>query len=371
MLMKFRIPFLTVLGIAVGVTAAADAMAEDKLSAALANDPIAKALGAKVINAARKEGKVVWYGGTTTRKFVKRYKASKKLEKRFGIKIETVIGKNANLTERIKTEHAVGRVVVDSFFGNEQYANRFIKLGYVDSWLPPNTVLDELLPWVKGNIKGKNQFFPVTVSSQALMVNTDAVKPKDYPKSYWDIVNNPGRWKGKIAIRDPRAASGGAWMMMAIKHTPGLGLDFIKKLATLKPVLVSGGSKRLRNVIAKRQFELGFSGRGEFINDLPKGTPVEYVVPKEGFQWSRGGAVRFKKGPHPNASKVLLTWLLQFKQMQGYTNASGRTVAHPKVKVPVPQMSLTAYPPMPAIPVKNFANPNPFFKEMEKIFGIR
>jgi ABC-type Fe3+ transport system substrate-binding protein len=333
--MKFTIPILTVLGIAFGVTAAADAMAEDKLSAALANDPIAKALGAKVIEAARKEGKITWYGGTTMRKFVKRYKASKKLKKRFGIEIEMVVGKNANLTERIKTEHAVGRVVVDMFFGNEQYANRFIDLGYADSWKPPVTALDELLPWVKGNIKGKNQFFPVTVSAQALMVNTDAVKPKDYPKSYWDIVNNPGRWKGKIAMRDPRSAAGGAWLMMAIKHNPSLGIDYIKKLAALKPVLVPGGSKRLRNVIAKRQFELGFSGRGEFINDLPKGTPVEYVVPKEGFQWSRGGAIRFKKGPHPNASKVLLTWLFQLKQMQAFTKASGRTIPHPKIKVPV------------------------------------
>ncbi len=369
--MNFKLPFATIVGVAFGLATAIDAMAEDKLSAALANDPIAKALGAKVMNAAKKEGKVVVYGGTTTRKFIKRYKVNKKLEKRFGFKIEAVIGKNANLTERIKTEHAVGRLIVDVFSGNEQYANRFIDLGIVDSWLPPNTALDELLPWVKGNIKGKDQFFPITVSAQALMVNTDAVKPSEYPKSYWDIVNNPGRWKGKIAMRDPRSAAGGAWMMMAIKHTPGLGLDYIKKLAALKPVLIPGGSKRLRNVIAKRQFELGFSGRGEFINDLPKGTPVEYVVPKEGFQWSRGGVVRFKNSPHPNASKVLLTWMLQFKQLQAYTDASGRTVAHPKIKVPVRQMSIKDYPNMPAIPVKNFANPDPFFKEMEQIFGIR
>ena len=369
--MKFRTPIIMTLGIAFAATTAIDAMAQNKLPAALANDPIAKALGAKVINAARKEGTVTWYGGSTTRKFVKKHKVSKKLMKRFGFKVEMVIGKAASLTERIKTEFAVGRLIADFFQGNEQYANRFISLGFADSWRPPKTALKELLPWVTVNIKGKNQFFPIAVSSQALMVNTDAVSPKEYPKSYWDIVNNPDRWKGKIAIRDPRAASGGAWMMMAIKHTPGLGLDYIKKLAALKPALISGGSKRLRNVIAKRQFELGFSGRGEFIKDLPKGTPVEYIVPKEGFQWTRNGPVRFKNSPHPNASKVLLTWFLQFKQMQAYTNAAGRTVAHPKIKVPVPQMSLMAYKPMPAIPGKNFANPDPFFKEMEQIFGIR
>lgn len=361
----------TALGIAIGLASAFDAVAEDKLSANLADDPVAKSLGAEIINAARKEGQVTIYGGTTLRKFVKRYKVNKKLQKLYGIKVEMVIGKNANLTERIKTEHAVGRLVADMFSGNEQYANRFIKLGIADSWRPPKSALDELLPLAKINVEGKDQFFPLTVSAQALMVNTDAVKPSEYPKSYWDIVNNPDRWKGKIAIRDPRSAAGGAWMMMAIKHTPGLGLDFIKKLAALKPALVPGGSKRLRNVIAKRQFELGFSGRGEFINDLPKGTPVEYVVPKEGYQWSRGGVIRFKNSPHPNASKVILAWMLQFDQLQAYTDASGRTVAHPKIKVPVPQMNLTAYPAMPAIPAENYNNPDPFFKEMEQIFGIR
>jgi ABC-type Fe3+ transport system substrate-binding protein len=369
--MKFIAPISTALGLALALGTATSASAAEMLPANLANDRLAKALGAKVINAAKKEGKLVWYGGSTLRKFMKRTKAKDRFMKRFGVKIEQVIGKNAAIYQRIKTEAAVGRPVGDVFVGNEQYANRMIVDKIAESWLPPVTELDNLLPWVKVNVMGDNQFFPIHVSAQSLMVNTDVVGPKEYPKSYWDIVNNPGRWKGKLAIRDPRAASGGAWMMMAIKHHPKLGLDYIKKLAALKPSLISGGSKRLRNVIAKKQFELGFSGRGEFINDMPKGTPVEYVVPKEGFQWTRSGVVRLKNTSHPNASKVLLTWFLQLDNLQGWNDTAGRAVPHPKIKAKIPQMSVTAYPAMPPIPAKNFNNPNPFFKEMEQIFGLR
>jgi iron(III) transport system substrate-binding protein len=369
--MKTALSILTSAGIALGATFAFNASAADKLPANLKNDTVAKSLGAKIINAARKEGKLTVYGGTTVRKFFKGHKVKQKLQDLYGIKVTTLIGKNADLTQRIKTEHSVGRVIVDYFNGNEQYAQRFVRLGMAASWKPSGTELDNLLPWVRVNVPGNNQFFPAEISAQALMINTETVAAKDIPKSYWDLVNNPGRWKGKIAIRDPRAASGGAWIMMAIRHHPKLGLDYIKKLAKLKPSIVPGGSKRLRNVIIKKQFDLGFSGRGEFINDLPKGTPVEYIVPKEGYQWSRGGSLVFKKAPHPNAAKVMLTWFYQMEQLQAYCTYSGRSVAHPKIKVPVPQMNLSAYPAMPMIPADKFAAPNEFFKEMEGIFGIR
>jgi ABC-type Fe3+ transport system substrate-binding protein len=369
--MKYIAPISTALGLALALGVVTSASVAEMLPANLAKDPVAKALGAKVINAAQKEGKLVWYGGSTVRKFLKKTKGKDRFLKRFGVKVELVSAKNASIYERIKTEAVVKRQVGDLFSGNEQYANRMIEDDIADSWRPPIGELNNLLPWVTVNVRGNNQFFPVSVSAQALMVNTEVVGPKEYPKSYWDIVNNPGKWKGRIAIRDPRSASGGAWMMMAIKHHPKLGLDYIKKLAGLKPSLIPGGSKRLRNVIAKKQFDLGFSGRGEFIIDLPKGTPVEYVVPQEGFQWTRNGLVRLKNSPHPNASKVLMTWFFQLENLQGWNDAAGRPVPHAKIKPKIPQMSVTSYPSMPPIPEKNFNNPNPFFKEMEQIFGIR
>ena len=77
-----------------------------------------------------------------------------------------------------------------------------------------------------------------------------------------------------------------------------------------------------------------------------------------------------KGATHPNASKVLLTWFFELEQLQLWTDQS-RPVPHPDVKVPISEMSVSAYPLMKRIPDEQLGNPNAFFKEMEQVFGIR
>ena len=88
--------------------------------AQLANDPIAKALGTDVMNAALKEGRVHWYAGDNTAEF---FKAGGKatFEKRFGIRIEPLAGRLREHTDRVRAEQAAGRVNVDVFDGVDQY----------------------------------------------------------------------------------------------------------------------------------------------------------------------------------------------------------------------------------------------------------
>ena len=213
-------------------------------------------------------------------------------------------------------------------------------------------------------------WWPVHLSAQAILVNTDMVKPADYPKSYWDIVDP--KWKGRVAIRDPRASGGGAWHMLGIYNTPDMGIDYIKKLkATVEPFIVRGGSRKIRDAIARGQFALGFSGRGENIRDLPKGTPVKFIVPKEGQAWTPFSMATIKGAARPNAAKVIMTWFYEFENLQAWNTHAGRNVPHPKVKPPIPEMSLTAYPLMKKIPSEQLGDPNFFFKEMEGVFGIR
>ena len=160
-------------------------------------------------------------------------------------------------------------------------------------------------------------------------------------------------------------------MMLGIYSQPGLGLDYIKKLhKTVNPFIIRGGSRKMRDAIATGQFAIGFSGRGEFIRDLPKGTPIAYVVPKEGMTWTGSGIALLNGAKNPNAGKLLMTWIFELKNLQGWNDQS-RPVPHPKIKPLIPEMSITAYPLMNKVPDKSLAKPNFFFKEMEKVFGIR
>jgi iron(III) transport system substrate-binding protein len=194
------------------------------------------------------------------------------------------------------------------------------------------------------------------------------VKP-DAIKSYWDLIDP--KWRGKVAMRDPRSAGGGAWHMLNIMVEPSLGLDYIKQLVKVtKPFILSGGTRASRDAVVRGQFAVSFSGRGEFIQDLPKGAPIAFVVPKEGMAWTPASIAIVKGGPDPNAAKVLLTWFFELPQLQLWGEVA-RGVPHPDVKPAIPEMSVTDYPLMKQIPSELLANPDPFFKQMEQIFGIR
>ncbi|HSR54879.1 MAG TPA: extracellular solute-binding protein, partial [Alphaproteobacteria bacterium] len=337
------------------------AVAQEKLPDRLANDPVAKALGAKIVNAAIKEGKVVWYGGNTGQDFLDGG-GRERFEKRFGIKVEIVSGRLRGMTDRIRTEAAVGRLTADVYEANDQYMLELQDLGLLEKWRPPAPVLNEMPKEVFVR-EPAGYWWPVHLSAQALVVNTDMVKPDDYPKSYWDIIDP--KWKGKVAIRDPRSSGGGAWHMMHIYSVKSLGLDYIKKLKeTVSPFIMRGGSRRIRGAIARGQFALAFSGRGEFIRDLPKGAPVKYIVPKEGMAWTPSSITLLKGAPHPNAGKLSITWFYELENLQLWTE-HGRPVPHPKIKTPIPEMSVTDYPLMEKIPEKWLGDPNFFFKEME------
>lgn len=331
----------------------------------LTNDPVAKALGADVIAAAKKEGKVVWYGATTTQDFYNKG-GKDRFEKRFGIKLELINGRLRNLTDRLLTESAVGKLQGDVFLGNDQYMLELHSNGGLLKWRPPSPELDRIAKdaFVR---EPEGFWWPVQISAQALLINTKLVPPGSIT-SYRDLLDP--KWQGKIVMRDPRALDGGGAQMLSIYYEPSLGLPYIKELAKAKPVIIQGGTQATRDAVIRGQFAIGLSGRGEFMLDLPSGAPVAFVVPKEGLTWGPSSIALLKGGPNPNAAKVLLTWFYELEQLQLWGSVA-RGVPHPDVKPPIPEMSVTDYPMMARIPDKALQDYDPFFKEMEGVFGIR
>ncbi|HWP58094.1 MAG TPA: extracellular solute-binding protein [Candidatus Acidoferrales bacterium] len=334
----------------------------------LANDPVAKLLGMEVMNAALKEGRVVWYAGDNVGEF---FKAGGKeaFEKRFGIRLEPVTGRLREQTDKVRAEHATGRKIADVFDGVVQYLMELYKAGALEKFKNPAPALAEFDRSVF--VQEPADFWtPLFISAQALIVNTNLVKKEEYPKSYWDIVNP--KWKGRVATRDPRSAGGGGWQFLQFYNHPKLGLEYIRKLKeVVEPFTVPGGSREMRDAVLLGQFPLGFSGRPEFLTDVPKGSPLAYVVPQEGLTWLPHVTALLKGSPHPNAGKVALTWFYEIQNLQLLAKEGGRMIPHPKIKMPIPEMEIGNYTMMPAIPSQQLADPGFFFKEMEKIFGRR
>ena len=334
----------------------------------LASDPITKLLGADVMNAAVKEGRVVWYAGDNTGEF---FQAGGKeaFEKRFGIKIEPVTGRLREQTDRLRAESAAQRIVADVFDGVDQYHMELYRAGVLEKYTPPAPALAayDKTVFTKEPV---GYWTPLFISAQALIVNTNMLKKEEYPKSYHDLLNP--KWKGRVATRDPRSAGGGGWQFLQMYDNPKFGPEYIRKLKEIvDPFIVPGGSRDMRDAVLTGRFPLGFSGRPEFLTDVPKGSPLAYVVPKEGVTWLPHSTALIKNAPHPNAAKVAMTWFYEIPNLQLLAKEGGRMIPHPQIKMPIPEMELSNNIMMEGIPAAHLADPGFFFKEMEKIFGRR
>jgi iron(III) transport system substrate-binding protein len=337
-------------------------------AAQLANDPIAKALGPTVMSAALKEGRVHWYAGDNSGEF---FKAGGKaaFEKRFGIRIEPLVGRLREQTDRLRAEQAAGRVNADIFDGVDQYLMELHRYGALEKFIPPAPALEgyDKSVFTKDPV---GFWTPLFISAQALIVNTNMVKKDEYPKSYLDLLNP--KWKGRVATRDPRSAGGGGWQFLQLYNHPKMGIEYIRKLKeVVDPFIVPGGSREMRDAVLLGQFPLGFSGRPEFLTDVPKGSPLAYVVPQEGVTWLPHSTALIKNAPHPNAAKVALMWFYELPNLQLLAKEGGRMIPHPKIKMPIPEMDLSNNIMMQGIPPQQLAEPGFFFKEMEKVFGRR
>lgn len=67
----------------------------------------------KVIEAARKEGKVVWYTGQTANPSHKEF--IRTFEAKYGVRVELLDGRTTEIRERVRSEHAAGRTSGDVY----------------------------------------------------------------------------------------------------------------------------------------------------------------------------------------------------------------------------------------------------------------
>ena len=78
-------------------------------------------------------------------------------------------------------------------------------------------------------------------------------------------------------------------------------------------------------------FAIGFSGRGDFFQDLPKGAPLAWVVPKEGLAWTPSSIGLVNGGPNPNAAKLFQNWMHSREGQQIVTDFARQYSAHKQV----------------------------------------
>jgi iron(III) transport system substrate-binding protein len=315
---KTRISRRTVLKVA-GSLAAGAAFS----TRVLADAPPAEAVTPALIDAARKEGQVVYYTSVdlpVAEKLAKAFEA-----KYSGISVRVERTGAERVFQRIGQEYSSSIHAVDVV--NSSDASHFIvwkRDGILDAYVPEDVA--KFYPPQQRDADG--QFASWRVWLSIIAYNTTMVKAEDAPKSFADLLNP--KWKGKMVKGHPGYS--GTIMTATYELQRDLGWTFFEQLAKQNVMQVQSSAD------PPKKLELGeraVQADGNEYNILQlrdAGRPVEPVYATEGSPLIVGPNGIFKAAPNPNAARLFQSFCFTREAQQLIIDAGGLRSLHPQAK---------------------------------------
>jgi len=281
----------------------------------------------KTIEAARREGKVV-VSVPTSAELRKEFESG--FQKQFpGIELELSVARGASNINKIAEEQKAGVRNIDLHIGGTTSIVTGLLTANLLEPVPPSMLLPEVSDpknWWGGHIwvdNAKKYIYSFTAyMTETVWYNSTLVRAEEIVS--WDSLLDP-KWKGKIAILDPRTPGSGesTWaFLLKIKGEP-----FLSKLAG-QDMMVGRNLRQLGEAVArgKAAISIGLSYY-TYLPFIKAGLPVRSLSAiKEGYYAATGSGnlAILKNVPHPNASKVFVNWLLSKEGQAAFTKAMGQ-----------------------------------------------
>jgi ABC-type Fe3+ transport system substrate-binding protein len=254
---------------------------------------------ARVLEAAKREGKLVWWtsgSSTDSRSLIQGFNKHYPF-----IQVEFWTAPGEDAAEKIWAEHNAGRHNWDVSLGADiqlhydDWVNRGVVEKFQPDWLKlvPDKARDPNGYWAQ---MGGN----VTVPAY----NTNLVSAKDAPKSWEDLLDP--KWKGKIGMHmDYRT-----WVVLS--QPDGWGkekvVSYITQLAKNKPQAIKSNTQNAALLIAGEYSISANVFLYRMLQFKEKRAPVEWVKVNPVII-TGSSFIKSKKGPNPNAGYLWLDWI--------------------------------------------------------------
>jgi len=251
----------------------------------------------ETVDAAKKEGEVVWYGGGSGKEdeavgqgFTRRYPFIQ--VKKFRIQSQTMIA-------RFEGESASGKHVADIVRTTDWYIDIFKQKGLLMKYESPErkAFINEL--------KDRDGYYTALYKQlHAIAYNTRMVRKQDLPRSY-DGLLEP-KWKGQLGLEDAAYV----WFVNVLKiRGESQGIEFMKKLAR-QNVSLRSGTTLLTNLVVAGEIPLVIDIYAYTVDRAKKsGAPIDFHVVEPAIVHTITGGIS-KNAPHPNAAKLFMDYLL-------------------------------------------------------------
>jgi len=285
--------------------------------------PAAEAVTPALIEAAKKEGKVVWY---TSIDLAVAERLAKSFEAKYqGVAVRVERSGAERVFQRIGQEYSSNIHAVDVV--NSSDASHFVAWKR-DGWLAPYVPEDVAKFFPAEHRDADGLFATCRVTLSVIGYNTNLVKAEDAPKSFADLLDP--KWKGKIVKSHP-GYSGGA-MTATYQTSRDLGWEFFEKLARQNVMQVQSMTDPPKKLALGERAVM--SDGAEYVLALLKedGKPVEPVYATEGSPLINGPNGIFKNAPNPNAAKLFQSYSFSPEAQQLIIDIGGMRSVHPQAK---------------------------------------
>ena len=266
------------------------------LSAAPPASPVTPAL----IEAAKKEGKVVWYTSIDL-------KLSEQIGKAFEAKYPGVSCKvertgAERILQRIGQEYTANVHAVDVV--NSSDASHLVywkDQGVLEPYVPEDVA--KFYPAEHKDVDGTYASFRVFLS--IIAYNTNMVKKEEAPKSFADLLD--AKWKGKIVKAHPGYS--GTIMTATFQMSRDLGWEYFEKLAQQNVLQVQSAADPPKKIALGERAVQADGVEYLILQGKESGQPVEPVYATEGNPLIIGPNGLFKAAPNPNAARLFQSWM--------------------------------------------------------------
>jgi iron(III) transport system substrate-binding protein len=282
------------------------------------------------VEAARKEGKLVWY---TSLALPSAEKVAKLFEAAYpGIKVEVHRTGSQRILQRMMQELQANLKLVDVVHTSD--AGHFVLLKQkklLAKHTPPGM---ERFP--EGFKDADGYYYGLRATVNVIAYNTKIVSATEAPKTWKDVLD--ARWKGKLVTAHPGYSGVIATHVLALVHL--YGWDYFKQLAQNRVMLVQSAVDPA-GVVASGERAVAVNGGDYYSYQMKKkGNPIEIVYPKEGVPLVVSPTAITSFAPHPNAARLFTDFTFTRELQQVMADSEGLYTGHPEVTYPADKPKL-------------------------------
>jgi iron(III) transport system substrate-binding protein len=329
-------------------------------TAAMAQAPQPYEPDAQMIEAAKKEGKVVWY--TSTDLSISQKMAAEFEKKYPGVKAQVERAGAERVFQRLGQEY--GANIKNADVVETSDAVHFIVFKR-NGWLAPALPADVAKHW-PANVKDPDgQFAAYRAHLSILAYNTKLLKKEDAPKSHMDLLD--AKWMGKLVKAHPGYS--GTIMTDTFALSQALGWDYFAKLGKQRVLQVQSSADPPKKLAVGERPVMADGNEYNIFQQRENGDPVEPIYATEGSTIAIGNAAVLKDAPRPNAARLFYHFLYTQEAQQYLSDIGGLRSFHPAVKEKAGRLPMSQIKVIYTDPAKLEKEAEEIKKKYEEYFG--